>query len=190
MLKILKESLKSAPIVKRGEYNYFIHPISDGVPLIRPELLREVIATMVRYADLDVDKIVTVEAMGLPLGASLSQITDIPFIIIRKRKYGLPGEIAVHQTTGYSKGELYLNGINKGDRVLLIDDVLSTGGTAKAVIQALEQAGAEIKDFVVVIERGDGKKVIEDMGYAVKTLVKIDVDANGVKVLKTIEDKC
>ncbi len=188
MLKILKESLKNAPIVKRGEYNYFIHPISDGVPLVRPELLREVIACVVKIADLDVDKIVTIEAMGLPLGSALSQITDIPFIIVRKRKYDLPGEIAVHQTTGYSKGELYLNGINKGDRVLIIDDVISTGGTSRAVIKALEKAGAEIKDIIVIIERGDGKKIIEDMGYEVKTLVKIDVDANGVKILRSVDE--
>ena len=188
MLKILKDSLKNAPIVKRGEYNYFIHPISDGVPLVRPELLREVIACVVKIADLDVDKIVTIEAMGLPLGSALSQITDIPFIIVRKRKYDLPGEIAVHQTTGYSKGELYLNGINKGDRVLIIDDVISTGGTSAAVIKALEKAGAEIKDIIVVIERGDGRKIIEDMGYEVQTLVKIDVDANGVKILRSIDE--
>ena len=189
MLKILKESLRTAPIVKRGEYNYFIHPISDGVPLVQPGLLREVIACVVKIADLDVDKIVTIEAMGLPLGSALSQITDIPFIIVRKRKYGLPGEIAVHQTTGYSKGELYLNGIQKGDRVLIIDDVISTGGTSAAVIKALEQAGAEVKDFIVIIERGEGKKIIEDMGYDVKSLVKIDVDANGVKVLRSISCK-
>jgi adenine phosphoribosyltransferase len=188
MLKILKESLKNAPIVKRGEYNYFIHPISDGVPLVRPELLREVIACLVKIADLDVDKIVTIEAMGLPLGSALSQITDIPFIIVRKRKYDLPGEIAVHQTTGYSRGELYLNGINKGDRVLIVDDVISTGGTSRAVIKALEKAGAEIKDIIVVIERGDGKKIIEDMGYEVQTLVKIDVDANGVRILRSVDE--
>jgi adenine phosphoribosyltransferase len=189
MLKILKESLRNAPIVKRGEYNYFIHPISDGVPLVRPELLREVIACVVKIADLDVDKIVTIEAMGLPLGSALSQITDIPFIIVRKRKYGLPGEIAVHQTTGYSRGELYLNGINKGDRVLILDDVLSTGGTSAAVLKALEQAGADIKDIIVIIERGEGKKKIEEMGYDVKSLVKIDVDANGVKIISSIEDR-
>ena len=174
MLKILKESLKSAPIVKRGAYNYFIHPISDGVPVVKPELLRDVIACMVKTADLDVDKIVTIEAMGLPLGSALSQMTDIPFIIIRKRKYDLPGEIAIHQATGYSKGELYLNGIDKGDRVLIVDDVISTGGTLAAVIKALN-AGAEIKDIVVVIQRGNGKKIIEDMGYNVQTLITIDL---------------
>lgn len=190
MLKNLRETMRTAPIVKRGSYNYFIHPISDGVPVVRPELLREVIACIVKNANLDVDKIVTIEAMGLPLGAALSTITDIPFIIIRKRKYELPGEIAVHQATGYSKGELYLNGINKGDRVLIIDDVISTGGTMKAVIWALEKAGASIEDIMVVIERGEGKKIIADMGYNVQTMIKIDVDANGVKILGCIDEEC
>lgn len=190
MLKNLKETIKNAPIMRRGTYNYFVHPISDGVPVVKPELLREVTACIVKNADLDVDKIVTIEAMGLPLGAALSTITDIPFIIIRKKKYGLPGEIAVHQTTGYSKGELYLNGINKGDRVLIVDDVISTGGTMKAVIKALEQAGAVIQDIVVVIERGGGKKVIGDMGYDVQTLIKIEVDEHGVKILGCIDEEC
>jgi adenine phosphoribosyltransferase len=190
MLKNLRDTLKNAPIVKRGPYNYFIHPISDGVPVVRPELLREVIACMVKNADLDVDKIVTIEAMGLPLGAVLSTITDIPFIIIRKRKYELPGEIAVHQATGYSKGELYLNGINKGDRVLIVDDVISTGGTLKATIKALELAGAIIKDIVVVIERGDGKRIMGAMGYNVQTLIKIDVDEYGVRILSCIDEEC
>ncbi len=190
MLKNLRETMRTAPIVKRGSYNYFIHPISDGVPVVKPELLREVIACIVKNANLDVDKIVTIEAMGLPLGAALSTITDIPFIIIRKRKYDLPGEIAVHQATGYSKGELYLNGINKGDRVLIIDDVISTGGTMKAVIWALEKAGASIADIVVVIERGEGKKIISDLGYNVQTMIKIDVDENGVKILGCIDEEC
>lgn len=190
MLKNLRETMRTAPIVKRGAYNYFIHPISDGVPVVKPELLREVIACIVKNANLDVDKIVTIEAMGLPLGAALSTITDIPFIIIRKRKYELPGEIAVHQATGYSKGELYLNGINKGDRVLIIDDVISTGGTMKAVIWALEKAGASIEDIMVVIERGEGKKIIKDMGYNVQTMIKIDVDEHGVKILGCIDEEC
>ena len=190
MLKNLRETMRTAPIVKRGSYNYFIHPISDGVPVVKPELLREVIACIVKNANLDVDKIVTIEAMGLPLGAALSTITDIPFIIIRKRKYELPGEIAVHQATGYSKGELYLNGINKGDRVLIIDDVISTGGTMKAVIWALEKAGASIEDIIVVIERGEGKKIIADMGYNVQTMIKIDVDEHGVNILGCIDEEC
>ena len=66
MLERLRRSLLEAPVFKRGEYDYFIHPITDGVPEIRPDLIREVTANIVRIANLDVDKIVTVEAMGIP----------------------------------------------------------------------------------------------------------------------------
>jgi adenine phosphoribosyltransferase len=171
MLDKLVESLKTCPIVKRGNYNYFIHPITDGVPIVDPELLRDVCTAMIKVLDLTgVEKIVVVEAMGIHIGSVLSTMTDIPMTIMRKREYKLPCEIAVHQTTGYSKGELYLNGVYKGDRVVIIDDVISTGGTMKALLKALEIAGAEIVDICIAIQRGD-----PDIGRPYKSLVKIEV---------------
>jgi adenine phosphoribosyltransferase len=180
MLEILKKSLLEAPVLKRGEYNYFIHPITDGVPEIKPELIREVVAHIIRIADLDVDKIVTAEAMGIPIGMALSLITDIPLSIIRKKKYGLQGEIEIGQVTGYSKGQLYLNGIKPVDRVVFVDDVVSTGGTALASLKALKTAGATIADVVMVIERGDGAEKLRSQGYKVKTMVKVDVNPQRV----------
>jgi adenine phosphoribosyltransferase len=176
MLERLKKSLLEAPVFRRGEYNYFIHPITDGVPEVRPELIREVTGHIVRIADLDVDKIVTVEAMGIPIGTGLSIICDIPMVIVRKRKYGLPCEIEVSQVTGYSKSQLFLNGINRGDRVIVVDDVISTGGTLLAVLKSLKMAGAIVKDVVVVIRRGEGVEKLRDEGYFVKTMVDVDVD--------------
>ena len=180
MLERLKKSLLEAPVFKRGEYNYFIHPITDGVPEVRPELIREVTGHIVRIADLDADKIVTVEAMGIPIGTALSNICDIPMVIVRKRKYGLPGEIEVSQVTGYSKSQLFLNGINKGDRVVVVDDVISTGGTLLAVLKSLKIAGAIVKDIVVVIRRGDGVARLREEGYEVKTMVDVEVDEKRV----------
>jgi adenine phosphoribosyltransferase len=136
---------------------------------------------MVRVLDLTgVNKIVIVEAMGIPIGVALSLITDIPLCIVRKRNYELPGEVALHQSTGYSKGELYLNGIEAGDRVVVIDDVLSTGGTMKALLQGLALVGAEVQDILVVIKRGEC-----DIGRPYKTLVEIEVDDAGVHVKNT-----
>ena len=155
MLEHLIQSLETCPIVERGEYNYFIHPITDGVPVVDPALLREVAIAMVRVLDLDgVKTIVVAEAMGIPLGSLISTMTDIPMSIVRKRFYHLPGEVAVHQTTGYSKGELYINGVSKGDRVVIVDDVISTGGTLKALVGALDHIGAEIADICIAIRRG------------------------------------
>lgn len=171
MLERLVKSLETCPMVKRGEYNYFIHPITDGVPIVDPSLLREVGAAMLKALDLNgVTKIVVAEAMGIHIGTVLSLMTDIPLNIVRKREYKLPGEVAVHQATGYSKGELYLNGITRGDRVVIIDDVVSTGGTVKALLKALEIAGAEVVDICFAIQRGE-----PEIGRPFKTLVRIEV---------------
>jgi len=158
-------------MVKRGEYNYFIHPITDGVPVVEPALLRDVCSAMIKVLDLNnVDKIVVVEAMGIHIGAVLSVMTDIPMTVMRKREYKMPGEVAVHQTTGYSKGELYINGIKKGERVVVIDDVVSTGGTMRALLQALKIAGADVVDVCIAIQRGN-----PDIGRPYKSLVRIEV---------------
>jgi len=171
MLDLLVESLETCPMVKRGEYNYFIHPITDGVPVVEPALLRDVCSAMIKLIDWkDVDKIVVVEAMGIHIGAVLSVMTDIPMTVMRKREYKMPGEVAVHQTTGYSKGELYINGIQKGERVVIIDDVVSTGGTMRALLKALEIAGADVVDVCIAIQRGN-----PDIGRPYKSLVRIDV---------------
>ncbi|TGC11018.1 hypoxanthine/guanine phosphoribosyltransferase [Methanolobus halotolerans] len=182
MLEKLCDSLLNAPIVRRGEYYYFIHPIADGVPFLEPDLLEEITDHIVQIADMDVDRIIAIEAMGIPLATALSLKTGIPFSIIRKRSYELDGEILLSQQTGYSKGELYINAIKNGDRVLIVDDVVSTGGTLMALITALKSMGAEVCDTVVVLERGEGVSRMRDMGFEVKTLVRISVDENGVSI--------
>jgi adenine phosphoribosyltransferase len=176
MLDILKQSLINAPIVKKGKYNYFVHPVTDGIPLTDPELLEEVADAVSDIIDLSVDKIVCMEAMGIHLATALSIKTRIPFLVIRKRQYSLDGEVGVHQSTGYSTGELYINGLKKGDRVVVIDDVVSTGGTMKAVLIALQKMGVNIVDVVAVIEKGKGKALVEaETQLKVKTLIKVNV---------------
>ena len=183
ILKKLVESLENAPVIMKGDYPYFIHPLTDGVPELDPDIVREVVSGIIRIADLDVDKIVTVEAMGIPIAVGLSLAVNLPIVVVRKRPYNMPNEIVVDQETGYSKGKLYINGIEKGDRVILVDDVISTGGTAMATLKALEKAGAEVRDFVAVIEKGEGAEKLRRMGMEVKSLVKIEVSAEGVRVV-------
>ena len=171
MLDRLVESLETCPMVKRGEYNYFIHPIADGVPIVEPALLRDVCSAMIKVLDLnDVDKIVVVEAMGIHIGAVLSVMTDIPMTVMRKREYKLPLKCRSTRRPATRRGNCTLNGVYKGDRVVIIDDVVSTGGTMRALLSALEIAGAEVKDVCIVIQRGD-----PDIGRPYKSLVKINV---------------
>ena len=106
----LATSFLESPVVSRGEYQYFIHPLTDGVPRVDPSLLSEVVDRMVELADMDCDVILAPEAMGIPLATALSIRTGIPFSVIRKRRYDLEGEIELHQRTGYSDSYLYING--------------------------------------------------------------------------------
>lgn len=186
MLEILQNSLLNAPIVKRGSYNYFIHPISDGVPSIDPSLVDEISDYIMEIADTDVDRILTIEAMGIPVSNALSLKTGIPLTIVRKRPYHLEGEVELSQSTGYSKGTLYINGLKKGDRVLLVDDVISTGGTLLSLIKALQQMGVIVCDVVSVIGRGNGSSLLKELGVEPKILVTIDVTEKGVEIMHVL----
>ncbi|MBQ6351006.1 MAG: purine phosphoribosyltransferase family protein [Methanobrevibacter sp.] len=189
MLEEVKKSLEASPIVKKGDYNYFVNPISDGVPAMDPKMLRELSLIVHKHADLNVDKIVAVEAMGIHLATALSLATDIPFVVIRKRQYGLEGEKEVYQKTGYGSSNLYVNDLHPGEKILLIDDVVSTGGTMIALLKTLKDMGLEIKSTVAVIEKGEGKEIVEkETGMKVLTIVKLDVVDGKVVIEKTIED--
>jgi adenine phosphoribosyltransferase len=82
----------------------------------------------------------------------------------------------------------YLNSIRKGDRILIIDDVMSRGGTMISIIEGLEKAGAVIRDAVVVIDRGNGpQRVKEETGYDVKTLADVELRDGKLNILKILE---
>lgn len=171
----LKEALERVPVIKMKGYDYFITPFEFEV---NSDLLRAVATEIVRTADLNVDKIVTVEAKGICVSTAVSLQTGIPMIIVRKRRYGLKGEVEVTQRTGYAEARLYLNGINPGDRVLILDDLISTGGTMVALINALKDAGAKIRDIIVVFNKvklGGSERVQKETGFKVRSLVKVEV---------------
>ncbi|MFY4813019.1 hypoxanthine/guanine phosphoribosyltransferase [Haloarcula sp. H-GB5] len=177
----LRESLHEAPIIDKDGYSYLVHPLSNGVPMLEPELLREVVVGVTRAADLDVDKIVAPEAMGIHIATALSLQTDIPLVVIRKRSYGLEDEVPLHKTTGYSESEMFINDIEAGDDLLIVDDLLSTGGTMAAICEALDDIGANISDIVVVF-RKQGDSALDDTDYDVTSLLDISVDQDGVTI--------
>lgn len=185
-IEILKESLVNAPIIWKGDYPYFIHPITDGVPRLEPEVLKAVIELSIPLIDWgSVDMILGIEAMGLPLMAPLSMRTGIPMVIGRKRQYGLEGEIEINQETGYSKGSIFLNDIKQGENLVIIDDVLSTGGTIRSVIEGVKKTGAVIQNIVVVVEKGPGMATLQKDYPDIRfdSLVKLEMDGEKVVIL-------
>ncbi len=184
MLEHLKRSLENAPVVKFQDYDYFIFPIADGIPTIEPALFEEVIDAISTRIEGPYDKILTAEAMGIHIAAGLSLKTGKPFTIIRKRKYGLPDEVEFDQETGYSSRKMYINGLKKGDRIVLLDDLISTGGTMRGILNALNQMDVKVVDIIIVIDKDGGLRKIEnEFGIKIKALVSIDIE-DGKVIIK------
>mgnify|MGYP001377550702 FL=1 len=185
-LNVLHDSLRGAPIIWKGEYPYFIHPISDGIPRMDAEVLRatrDLIVSMVDWSQIDL--IVSVEAMGLPLLASVGEATGKPTVVIRKRSYGMEGEVRVDVSTGYSSSTAYINDISPGERILIVDDVISTGGTLEPILESLEGIGAVLQDVIVAIEKGNGRERLsaERPEWPIRTLARIDIVDGKVEIV-------
>lgn len=183
-LEALKASLAESPVVKRGDYDYIVNPITDGIPRVEPQILKEICDAMIEIGNFDCDMIMTVEALGLPIATALSLRLGKPFNVVRKRMYGLPGEVNMSRVTGYSKSPLFVNGVKAGDKVVIVDDVVSTGGTLWAISETLNSMGVKVVDIIVVVEKTDRKAEIErKIGMPIKTLVKVEVAGGKVVVL-------
>ena len=184
-LNLFKKSLKDSIIVKRNDYSYIVHPLLDGIPELKPELLDEVVSEMYkRIKKIEpFDKIVTVESMGIPLATALSIKMNKPLVIIRKKPYGLPGEIIVDQKTGYSKSKLYINNIKKDDKIIIIDDVLSTGGTIKSIISTLKKLNTSVEGVFIAVNKSDSiSNIKKELNVNIDILVNITIDDNKIIV--------
>ena len=186
-LSVLQDSLRGSPIIWKGDYPYFIHPISDGIPRMDADVLRatrDLIVEMVDWSKIDL--IVSVEAMGLPLLAAVGDATGKPTVVIRKREYGMEGEVRVDVSTGYSQSTTFINDISPGERILIVDDVISTGGTLEPILATLEEMGVILQDIVIAIEKGEGRERLarERPRWPIRTLARIDIIDGRVEILE------
>ena len=155
------------------------------MPRLEPNVLQAIVDLTEPLVDWDnIDIILGIEAMGLPLTAPLAMRTGVPMVIARKRNYGLEGEVQINQQTGYSKGSIYLNDIKAGERIAIIDDVLSTGGTMRSVIKGVKQTKASVENIVIVVEKGDGMQNLKQDYPSIRfdSLVKLHMDGEKITV--------
>lgn len=128
---------------------------------------------MDKVADLEYDVVVGPESRGFIFGTPVAYLSGKPFVPIRK-KGKLPCEtIEIEYDLEYGSAilEIHKDAIKKGQKVLIVDDLLATGGTADAMVKLIEMLGGEVVGFVVLIELEglEGRKCIE--GYRVDSLV-------------------
>ncbi|MEM9967707.1 MAG: adenine phosphoribosyltransferase [Pseudomonadota bacterium] len=130
------------------------------------------------YAGLEIDKVVGLEARGFILGGAIAHQLSVGFVPIRK-KGKLPGTtISQEYQLEYGEAivEIHDDAIEAGEKVLLVDDLLATGGTAEAGIQLLERLGGQIVSTSFIIDLPDlgGRKKLEAMDMEVNALCAFD----------------
>lgn len=130
------------------------------------------------YAGTRIDKVVGLEARGFILGGAVAHQLSTGFVPIRK-KGKLPGAVISEAYTleyGEAVVEIHDDALKPGDKVLIVDDLLATGGTAAAAIKLCERLGAEIVGCAFVIDLPDigGRKVLEGLGHEVYALTSFE----------------
>jgi len=114
--------------------------------ITRPDLLRTIGEAVAAYAA-NADRIAGVELGAVPIAAAASLASGKPYIMVRKAS-------KEHGTRKEFEGEL-----SKGDRVLFVEDVITSGGTLRGAIERLRHHGAMIDDIVAVVDREEGGKI-------------------------------
>lgn len=129
-----------------------------------------------RYKDKDIDKIAGIDARGFIFGAVLAYKMDIGFIPVRK-KGKLPYKTIEENYSleyGVNTIELHEDAVSKGEKVLIVDDLIATGGTVKATINLIERLGGVVYEcaFVVELPELGGRKKLE--GYKIFSLMEFE----------------
>ena len=131
-----------------------------------------------RYKGHKVSKVAGVESRGFIIGAPVAYLLGVGFIPIRK-KGKLPGETIGHDYEleyGVDRVEIHTDAISKGERILLVDDLIATGGTAEAAANLIGKMGGEVIECCFVVDLPDigGRKRLEKMGLKVFTLCEFE----------------
>lgn len=125
-----------------------------------------------------IDKVAGIEARGFILGGAIAHQLSVGFVPIRK-KGKLPFQTIGEKYAleyGVDEVEIHIDAVKKGEKVLLVDDLIATGGTATAAIKLLERAGGEVVlcSFVVDLPELGGAAKLRKMGKEVVALVAFE----------------
>ncbi len=147
---MLKEAIKKC--IKEGKFVLTSGKISDYYidlkkaytdPRILKLISRRIIKT-IKKENIQFDKIAGIELGSVPIAVALSLDLDKPFLIVRKEK-------KEHGTARKIEGD-----VREGDIVIIVEDVTTTGNTVAEAVRSLKNAGAEVRDVIVVVDREEG----------------------------------
>mgnify|MGYP001393257415 FL=1 len=125
---------------------------------------------------IEFDKVAAIESRGFIFASAISYLLNKPFILLRK-KNKLPADVhSVDFELEYGKAtiEVHKDSIEKNEKILVIDDLIATGGTAEAAAKLIEVSGGKVASFIFVINLFDlpGNDLLKKKGYKTESLIE------------------
>lgn len=174
-LELIKSSIKSIP--NHPKEGIIFRDITSLLEV--PAAFKATIDLIVeKYKDQGLTKVIGTESRGFIFGAPVALALGLPFIPVRKPGK-LPREVIAQSYQleyGQDTLELHTDAISQGDNVLIIDDLLATGGTVEATVKLVQRLGGEVKHaaFVIKLPELGGEKRLRDLGIDCYTLVNFE----------------
>lgn len=184
--EVLKRDTEKSKVTEfesdSGHYTYAILPLESRAS---PEYFDALIEGLKCMMDDEIKKanvILGIEAKAFVFTPLLARELGMDWVAVRKRDYRTE-QIVIDQKKAYRGAtKLYCVGLERGDRPLIVEDMISSGGTVLATVEALKRKNFEIAGIGTVYERGDGIKKIKEAGYDAKGLMRLEME-NGRPVI-------
>lgn len=166
-------------VIGKDNYPYSLFSLTDYYPPLNPQIVEDMADLVIYFGNFEHANLIVSEADrgGGPLTHAIATRTELPYSLANWYPIEVKGQISVKMSTAFAgDGFICLNGINPGDNIVLVDDLLSSGGTALALIQAINKAGGKVQSAIFVgekVEQG-GRAKLESIKILVQTLVKFN----------------
>ncbi|MCI5576783.1 MAG: xanthine phosphoribosyltransferase [Succinivibrio sp.] len=149
---------------------------------IDPTLLQSMSIEFVRrFANKEINKILTIEASGIAPAVMVGFLLNVPVVFAKKKKPSTMDNMLVTEVFSFTKNKSYTVCVSKdylheGDKVLFIDDFLANGNAAKGIIELVEKANATLSGMGFLVEKSfqHGGDYLREKGYQVESLAIID----------------
>ncbi len=176
--KHLIKDVSNAPKLKLvSGYIFNTFSVGERGKKLVPELVDEVFNGLVdniRSSKVNFDYIITIAPGGNQWALLVAHELRVPLNIIRDLPSGHEDEFKVRQSNQLHQRDLYFSGFKKGDRVIFIDDIISSGETLKTTMGSLKEHGVEVKAIFCIITKGDGDMSVgSSENIPIYTLIKV-----------------
>lgn len=188
-MKQLISAFNNQPLIAYKNRKYILNPVNDHYPTTSYALMKEMVVELSKLTDFSkATKILGEEDRGGYIASLMAYVHHKPFGLAKWNAPGITGPIWIPFRNAYTHGRMYLHGIEKGDKVILVEDLVDTGGTVVAMIKLLQKMKIKIIDVVAIAEKAEYngvKRIYKETGCWIKHLLKVDTSAKKSKVIWT-----